>query len=272
MQRSINSERWLVNEKTVTLNPSATSGQGGSTVRTLRLLQLLTARGEAMTLAELADSLDIPRPTAHRLCARLLETGFIARDVDERRYGVGPALRRMALDTLNHGTLSGLRHDVLASLVAQIGETCNFTTLDGAAVLYLDRVEAERPWRLTLSPGVHVPLHCTASGKLFLAHMAEPERETLLQRLTLEPLTARTLTTAEALRAAVAETREHGYGLECEEFVVGLIALAVPVRDGGGQIRAAIAMHCPTTHVTMEEALRKRPQLEAAARHMSELL
>ena len=261
-----------MNEKTVTSTSSATPGQGGSAVRTLRLLQLLTARGVAMTLAELADSLDIPKPTAHRLCARLLETGFIARDVDERRYGVGPALRRMAFDTLNHGTLSGLRHEVLTALVAEIGESCNFTTLDGAAVLYLDRVEAERPWRLTLSPGVHVPLHCTASGRLFLAHMSERKRETLLQRLTLEPLTARTPTTTEALREAVAATRERGYGFECEEFIVGLIALAVPVRDRSGQIRAAIAMHCPTTHVTVEEALLKLPQLETAARYMSELL
>ena len=38
-------------------------------------------------------------------------------------------------------------------------------------MLYLDRVEAQWPLRLTLDVGSHVPLHCTASGKLFLALM-----------------------------------------------------------------------------------------------------
>ena len=80
--------------------------------------------------------------TAHRICTPLPAGGFLARDVDERRFIVGPALRQLAFDTLNHGVL-----------------------------LYLDRVEAQWPPRLTLDADSFVPLHCTASGKLFLAQM-----------------------------------------------------------------------------------------------------
>ena len=103
------------------------------------------------------------------------------RDADERAFSVGPALRRLALETLNNGVVRGLRHEVLAELVAQVGETCNFTTLDGATVLYLDRVEAPWPWRLTLDVGAHVPMHCTASGKLFLASMPPARRAKYLE-------------------------------------------------------------------------------------------
>lgn len=254
-----------------TAAPAAVTS-GGSAERTLRLLQLLSDRGRAMTLAELAESLDVPKATTHRLCARLLALEFIARDIDGRRFTIGPALRRMAFDTLNHATSKGLRHEVLADLVKEVGETCNFTTLDGASVLYLDRVEAQRPWRLTLSVGVHVPLHCTASGKLFLACLPSDERDALLERLTLDALTDSTLTSVEALRASFEEITERGYSFEGEEFVVGLIAVAVPVRDTAGQVRAAIAMHCPTTYATRAQALDKLPSLESAARRMSELL
>ena len=76
--------------------------------------------------------LGLPKATTHRLCAQLLDGGFLARDIDERSFVVGPALRRLAFDTLNHGVVRGLRHEVLAALVTQVGETCNFTTLDGA--------------------------------------------------------------------------------------------------------------------------------------------
>ena len=92
---------------------------------------------------------------------------------------------QLAFDTLNHGIVRGLRHDVLPRWSTEVGETCNFTTLDGAQVLYLDRVEAQWPLRLTLDVGSHVPLHCTASGKLFLATMPEAQRDALIARLRL---------------------------------------------------------------------------------------
>lgn len=144
---------------------------GSSAERSLRLLALLAHEGRALPLAELALRLGLPKATAHRLCTQLQETGFLARDTQERSYTVGPALRRLAFDTMNHGVLRGQRHEVLAALVREVGETCNFTTLDGTQVLYIDRVEAQWPLRLTLDVGSHVPLHCTASGKLMLADM-----------------------------------------------------------------------------------------------------
>ncbi|MEO6030307.1 MAG: helix-turn-helix domain-containing protein, partial [Burkholderiaceae bacterium] len=137
------------------------AGSGSSAERSLRLLALLASEGRALGLAELAARLALPKATAHRICTQLVAAGFLARDVDERSFGVGPALRQLAFDTLNHGTVRGLRHAVLADLVARVGETCNLTTLDGTQVLYLDRVEAQWPLRLTLDVGSHVPLHCT---------------------------------------------------------------------------------------------------------------
>lgn len=245
---------------------------GGSAERTLQLIQLLASSGRAMTLAQLADSLALPKATVHRLCARLVDMKFLMRELDERYYAVGPALQRMAFDTLTHGTYSRLRHNVLSDLVADIGETCNFTTLDGASVMYLDRIEAERPWRLTLGVGVHVPLHCTASGKLFLSQIEPTERERLIGSLDLRPLTENTITSSTELNARVQEIAEIGYALELEEFIIGLIALAVPVLDRDGKVCAAIAMHCPTTHVSEEQVLTKLPALLSAAVRMSELL
>ena len=53
---------------------------------------------------------------------------------------------------------------MLTALVDVIGETCNFTTLAGHEVIYLDRVEARWPLRLHFETGSRVPVHCTASG------------------------------------------------------------------------------------------------------------
>ncbi|MGR4868584.1 IclR family transcriptional regulator [Variovorax sp. LARHSF232] len=248
------------------------SASGSSAERSLRLLSLLASEGRALTLADLASQLGLPKGTAHRICTQLLAGGFLARDVDERSFSVGPALRKLAFDTLNHGTVRGLRHEVLSELVRQVGETCNLTTLDGVQVLYLDRVEAKWPLRLTLDVGSHVPLHCTASGKLFLAQMPKKARDALIDRLPLERMTAYTLVKADALRAECDEIAKRGHSRDREEFIAGLVAVAVPVRDAAGQVRAALAVHAPTARMSLDEAVGRIGALEAAAARMGGLL
>ncbi len=252
--------------------PDAPTAPDSSAARSLRVLAAVAEAGHALTLADLAERLDLPKPTVHRLCGQLQEGGFLARDVDERSFVVGPALRRLAFDTLNHGAARGLRHDVLAQLVQQVGETCNFTTLDGTRVLYLDRVEAHWPLRLTLEVGSHVPLHATASGKLFLALMPAAERDALIGQLVLERLTPETLSDAQALRAECAQIAAQGHADDRGEFIAGLIAVAVPVLDGQGKPRAAIAVHAPTARMSLAQAREKLPFLHAAAARMRTLL
>ncbi len=248
------------------------AASGSSAERSLRLLALLAQEGRALSLAELAVRLGLPKATAHRLCTQLQDSGFLARDTDDRCYAVGPALRRLAFDTLNHGVVRGLRHEVLAALVTQVGETCNFTTLDGTEVLYIDRVEALWPLRLTLDVGSHVPLHCTASGKLFLAHLPEARRNELIAALPLPAMTRRTITGAKALKAECERVVAQGYACDDEEFIAGLIAVAVPVRGELGQVRAAIAVHAPTARMGLREARAALPKLRAAAARMAALL
>lgn len=240
--------------------------------RSLAMLAVLARAERALSLAELAAPLGLPKATAHRIVEQLVQGGFLTRDTEERTYTTGPALHRLAFDTLNHGVPRGLRHAVLGELVDRIGETCNFTTLDGAQVLYLDRVEAAWPLRLTLDVGSRVPLHCTASGKLFLAHLGEDARERLIAGLALARMTPRTITTATALRAECARIVEAGHATDRQEFVAGLIAVAVPVRDGDGVVRAAIALHAPVARMSLKTAVGKLAALRAAARRMQALL
>jgi IclR family acetate operon transcriptional repressor len=245
---------------------------GSSAERSLRLLALLAHEGRALSLADLAAQLGLPKGTAHRICTQLLATGFLARDLDERSFVVGPALRQLAFDTLNHGSVRGLRHEVLAALVQEVGETCNLTTLDGARVLYLDRVEAQWPLRLTLDVGSHVPLHCTASGKLFLAQMPKKARDAMIDGLPLSRMTASTLTDRAALRAECDAIAQDGFSRDREEFMAGLVAVAVPVRDAAGEVRAALAVHAPTARMSMADAERRIDALKAAALRMGGLL
>jgi DNA-binding IclR family transcriptional regulator len=161
---------------------------------------------------------------------------------------------------------------VLTELVGGVGETCNFTTQDGTEVLYLDRVEAKWPLRFTLDVGSRVPLHCTASGKLFLALMPADARDELIDRIPLARLTGATITSRKALRAACEAIAACDYACDREEFIPGLVAVAVPVRSADSGARAAIAVHAPTARMSLKQALGKLAALQGAAARMQELL
>lgn len=245
---------------------------GSSAERALRIVAAVADAGVGLSLADLSARVGLPKATLHRQCATLLAQGYIARDVDPLRFVVGPALRKLAFVTLNHGHVRALRHRVLADLVADVQETCNFTTLDGAEVLYLDRVEARWPLRLTLDVGAHVPIHCTASGKLFLAHLPPPQADELIGHAPLPAFTRNTITRPARLRRECETIRAAGYSTDREEFIAGLIAVAVPVLDADGMPRAAIALHAPTARMSLDAAIRRLPRLQAAAKAMRELL
>lgn len=243
-----------------------------SAERALRILAAVAEAGVGLSLADLSARLGLPKATLHRQCGSLIAQGFIARDVDPLRFVVGPALRALAFATLNHGHVRAMRHRVLADLVADVQETCNFTTLDGAEVLYLDRVEARWPLRLTLDVGAHVPVHCTASGKLFLAHLPPPQADELIDQVPLAAFTRNTITSSARLRRECENIRAAGHATDREEFIAGLIAVAVPVFDADNVLRAAIALHAPTARMSLDEALARLPRLLRAAEAMRPLL
>lgn len=244
---------------------------GSALFRALDLLETISRSGRSLALPELESILDLPKPTVHRLCQRLESEGYLMREPGGRRYTVGQRLLRLGLDVMRSGATLD-RRAILEALVNEIGETCNFTALAGHEVVYLDRVEARWPLRLHLEPGSRVPLHCTASGKLFLSAMQAGRRKRLLDALDLSAFTPSTLTTRDALEREFNAIRERGYSLDREEFLLGLIAIAVPVVDGQGTTLAAIACHAPSARLSLDRAIAHLPLLQEAARRMAATL
>jgi DNA-binding IclR family transcriptional regulator len=202
----------------------------------------------------------------------MLETaGLVIREPGARRYAPGPRLAALGRNVMLNASLRAERAAILARLVDEIGETCNFTMLDGAQVVYVDRVEAAWPLRMTLTSGSHVPLHCTASGKLLLALLPKASRERLTAQLPLNRYTASTITDAKHLLGELARIRANRYATDNEEFHAGLVCVAVPVA-GKKRACAALAVHAPASRMPLERALSYLPVLRKAAAAMSSTL
>ncbi|WP_433705029.1 IclR family transcriptional regulator [Paraburkholderia sacchari] len=246
-------------------------------LRALVVLEQLASAGQPYTLSQLSARLHIPKATLLRLIDSLEMRGYVIHMPDSRGHdrsiALGPRAAQLALATLANNTFTRSCRVLLRALAETLGETCNLTALDGDRVLYIERVETTEPLRMEMRPGMHVPLHCTASGKLFLSQMSMLERNTLLERLVLTKMTQRTLTTPKALAAELDQLAVRGIGIDNEEFVRGMVAIAVPVRESESKrVLAALAVHAPTARATLEELLESVERMKQTASKLAPLL
>ncbi|MEE8189076.1 MAG: IclR family transcriptional regulator [Kiloniellales bacterium] len=249
--------------------PAAEEG-AGSTGKALRILEAVVRDGHPVSIAELSAMLHLSKPTAHRIGTALEGLGYLEREPGSRRFVEGKRLVQLALQVLQAAARRGPRHGILKALSEEIGETCNLGVMSGNEVVYLDRVEAAWPLGLRFEPGSRVPLHCTSLGKLFLSKLPEAQLEKTLTTLPLKRYTENTITARDRLLAELADIRRRGYATDNQEFMSGVVCLAVPVTGPQGGLCAGIAFSAPEARMTLEQARAQVPLLREAAEKLSE--
>jgi len=255
------------------MNESENRTPKGSTVaRVLDLLTAVTAAEQPTTPTELAEQLGIPKASAHRLCAALEEAGFIQSRLNARGLVAGPTLQRIALNTLARSDLYADHRVVLSRLSAEVGETCNLAIPDGAGMIYYDRVETHSPVRVQLQVGSRVPLHATASGKMYLSSLSAAKREHWVDSLNRQRFTSNTQVDRDALLEELKQIAARGYATDQEEYIDGMVALAVPVRDDGGKLYATLSFHAPSMRIPYARLTDHLPAVLNASKNLSALL
>jgi len=243
-----------------------------ATLRSFAVLEAVVGARGPVSLPDIMDAVGLPKPTVHRIMTLLASAGFLLREPDGKRYIAGARLMQFGLDVLSTDAVRLERVAILQRLAAHIGETCNFTMLDRGEIVYLDRVETAWPLRMHLQPGSRVPMHCSASGKLLLAHLPKAQRTRIVSRLSLTSYTMNTIANRAQLVRELDRIRAQGYSTDNEEYLAGLTCVAVPVRRGRGKAVAAVAVQAPTSRMPLERGLQHLAALRTAADELAQTL
>lgn len=241
-------------------------------LRLLLILEDIASVGLPVTPTEVNERLGLPKPTIHRLFATLEAEGFLQRELDGRSYAPGRRLRKMSTNVLSSLRVRTARIAVLSRLADKIGETINIAVPDRDAMTYLDRVETKWPLRIQLPIGSHVPFYCTASGKMYLATLNKAHLERYLGAAKLDQHTPQTITDRDALREEVQRSAERGYALDQEEFMDGMVAVAVPILGDQDRLLSTLSFHAPTQRLDVDTAISHLPVMRETARELSRLV
>lgn len=247
------------------------SEKGSSITRVLEIIEAVARAQRPMSPSDLAEQLGIPKPSIHRLLAQLEGDGYLQSNM-RGLLVPGDRLYEVALGVLYSGRFKAPRQAILKRLSAAIGETCGIAIPNGTEMIYYDRVQTERPLQVYLPVGSHTPAWCTSSGKLYLSSLPREQRLRIINNLPLRQFARNTLTDADALEAALRKIRADDLGTDNEEFVDGLVACAVPVKDRHGRLSACLFAHAPLIHKSLDELLSYAPLLREAAAELGQLI
>lgn len=197
-------------------------------------------QAEQLTPTTVAQQLGLTVSTAHRIIRALHSAGMLGQDQSTERYFLGPTiaiLGRLALERSG----ATIMQPPLTALRDRTGEAVSLGVRIGDEVAVLVQIPSLEPLRYDQQPGARNPIHVCAMGKTLLAF--DDERISVAEPFT--RYTPETLTTRAELSADLERTRSRGYALNNEERIVGVRAIAAPVRDHTGRTIAAVALQGP---------------------------
>jgi DNA-binding IclR family transcriptional regulator len=227
------------------------------------ILELVARSAEGLALHDVSLQLEAPKSSLLPLLRALTARGYLAQGRGGE-YRLGARALDLGASPSAHRELTQVARPALAELLLRTGETVFLSMLssDRTSIVYVDKLESDHIIRYAAGVGDRRPLHATSSGKAILAFLPEAEREDVLRSLSLDRHTERTVTTLDALRAALADVRRKGVCVTVEEVVPGASGIAAPVFDRHGRVAGACAIGGPTSRV--------RPRIRALAAEVVE--
>jgi IclR family transcriptional regulator, pca regulon regulatory protein len=239
--------------------------------RGLSVISAFAGRGPLLGLGELAALTGLSKPIVRRILLTLERLGYAR--ANGGRFGLTPKVLALGYAYLSSVRLTDVARPLMEELTDELGVGTALAALDGAEVVYVDRVQRGRVTSINLAVGTRLPAHATSMGHVLLAYAAPADVEAALGSGPLPALTEWTLTDPAALRQRLVLVRERGWDAVDQELEIGRRSAAAPVFDSDGRAIAALSLSGGTLQYSMERLISELvPPLRAVAAAISEAL
>ncbi|NQX85061.1 MAG: IclR family transcriptional regulator [Flavobacteriaceae bacterium] len=221
-------------------------GLNMSVVKAFSVLEAFTSERKRWGVRDLAKHIGYNKTTTFRLLRSLEHVGAVHKDVDDK-YRLGLKLFQLGHEVSLYKALRSLSQEPLEHIAKEITETIHFGVFEHFKVLYLNKAESPLGLKVSTQIGTYQDAYCSAMGKVLLSHLEDKDLHAYFDRTERIAHTSNTIIEASALRCELNKVNVQGYALDMEELELGLICLAIPVRNPRGKVIAAISASGPSS-------------------------
>lgn len=225
-----------------------------SLAKGLRVLESFTAERPELTLSETAALAKIDPGTAFRLLNTLVMAGYVSRVPESKRFRLTLKVTDLGLHAIARADLRELARPILRSLVGEVNEAASLGVLDGADILYIERVRAGLTRiGVDIRIGTTIPAFWSTIGEAMLAYLPPAELSRVLAMQPRMGSFPHKPMKRDEIEKSLQNVRENGYALRDSYFGSGLRVLAMPVLDIDNYPLAAVSVTVPQMQMTSEE-------------------
>jgi DNA-binding IclR family transcriptional regulator len=245
-----------------------------SVERAFGVLNVLRDAASPLSVSDISRLLTLSPPTVHRFLTTLRKCKVVEQDPETRRYRLGLELLLYSKAVLDRFDWRNRAHPLLGELSKEVGETVFMGVLDDDDLVYVDQVDSlDHTLRMTPQIGRRQDAHCTAMGKVLLAHLDFCRLKEFLTKARLPRRTKETITSSQELRKVLEKVRTSGYAVDHQEAEVGICCVAAPVVGIGGAVMAAISVSGPSERLEQKGLeTRLRGAVQATAVRISQAI
>jgi len=231
------------------------------------VLEAFRGTDRGLTLTEIAQRSELDPGTAFRVIKTLVQLGYLEQGAGTKRYDLTLKVLKLGFTAIAQRDFHSSARPMLRSLVGELNEASSIGVLDGADVVYIERVHAGLVrLGVDIRLGSRIPAYCSALGHSILAWLPEEKRHQILAMRERVRLTPKTLVTLSEIEDRLQAVRKQGYALSDGETVNGLRVLAAPILDADEHPYGAVSVTAPSIARPVDEFvyLTRKPLLRAA--------
>ena len=242
-----------------------------SLARGLEVLRAFNRTGRKMTLSQVAAETGNTRAGARRILLTLVHEGYAV--TDGKLFDLTPQVLELGYSILSSKGVWDIARPFIAHLSDEVRESVSAAILDRFDVVYVGGAQYHHVITVGISVGSRFPAHCTANGRVLLAMRPEEEWDALLSEVELTRMTEHTVTRKADFKRVLRQVREQGWSLVNQELEIGLMSIAVPVRNSRGDVVGAINVGVPTMRMSPEQLIEDiLPKLKATTDNITSAL
>ena len=238
--------------------------------RGLRILEMIGQRRNGLSNKEVSDELGLATSSCSYVLGRLEREGFLVRDPATGRYEIGLKVLAISRAALRRFDFRRVAEPVLVALRDNTGLDAVVGVLDKNRVMVINRISGGEFPDADVDTGTEYLAYATAIGKLLLAHLPQEHVRELFGESGLPAITPKTITSMAALLKELELIRKRGYSLSFDEQILGLSAIALPITDAQGIVRAGVAAIGNTGQSVWKDMGGLAQQVKLAAREISQ--
>jgi DNA-binding IclR family transcriptional regulator len=235
------------------------------------ILDLLASSRGLLSFIEIVEETGFVKSSTHRILAILQNEGLVELDLREKKYRLGSKLMHWAVMAWRRTDLQQAAIDELEKLCETTGSNVALAIRDGAGALFLRAVNNYQI-RYVAKAGDHVPLHCTAVGKVLTAYLPEGQRKNIIDQIKFDRLTENSIIDPLTFESELAKVRQDGYAVCNGEEFLQVLGIAAPIYDFQGEVVASACVWSLSDRVDMAGLEKLVPHLAKSAKSISERL